>query len=170
MCIRDRAYDWFGPLGRDRLDLKLSKLNQKQLRLLESDSGKEFLKHRGLYASESHSFIKGILFYPYEAWRQKIFDTTPQVNKSHLKSWWIHHCHVQNLDPIGNVWRVLPKADWLSPAIGGELFDNAELKERLNDCFRKEFRPVLLGFFDENHEESERGFVVPDDWGPSPAV
>ena len=117
----------------------------------------------------SHALVKGALFYPYEAWCQNQFESPVEIDTSHDKGWWIHLGSFQKVAIQNRRWRILPKSDWLSPAIGGTLFDSSELLTKLTEKFNSDSRAVLLGLFDKNDEEKERGFVVPNDWAPCPA-
>jgi hypothetical protein len=157
---------WFGPLGRDRLDLKLDKL-ATQLRLLETAEGKALLSERGEKAASGHSLVKGYLFHPYQAWQEQAWDTPAQVNPSHGKGWWIHLGEADQAISGPGQWVRLRKEQWLAPALAGPVMSSSELLSWLSKHFESDPRPPMVAALGA-HGELQRGFVVPDDWEPEP--
>jgi hypothetical protein len=163
---RTQASQWFGPLGRDRLDYKLDKL-QTQLRLLETPEGRALLAERGWSSVESHPLVKGYLFHPFAAWRQQQRRAPHEVNPEHAHGWWIHASDVKEICQRSEQWLILEKSDWLAPAHTGERMNARELEAWLRHYFEAETHPPMLAAMEEGRE-LERGFVVPDDWSPEP--
>jgi hypothetical protein len=160
--------DWFGPQGRDRLDLKLDKLQAHQLRLLEQAEGQAVLQAHGLRNPQSFALVKGYLFHPFADWAADHRPTPPCVNRDHAHGWWIHLSKVSQICQRSARWRILEKQEWLAPAHGPGDIAAEELVARLQRYFDQDDRPPMLVAINEECKESERGFVVPDDWSPSP--
>lgn len=160
--------DWFGPQGRDRLDLKLDKLQSHQLRLLDGAEGRAVLEVHGLGNHQSFALVKGYLFHPFADWVQGHRPTPPCVHRDHAHGWWIHLSEVPQICQRSAQWRILEKHEWLASAHGPGEIAAEELTTRLQTYFDQDDRPPMLVAIDEAGRESERGFVVPDDWRPSP--
>jgi hypothetical protein len=165
---RLKTGNWFGPQGRDRLDLKLHKLNSRQLRLLDSPEGKEMLKERGLSSPEAHALIKGYLFHPFADWKRALFPVPPEVNPQHAHGWWIHESDLGNAIERHDAWQVLPKIDWLAPAKMPSARSKDQILAWVKHHFEHDQRPPMLVALDPSGLEVERGFVVPDSWDPAP--
>jgi hypothetical protein len=159
---------WFGPQGRDRLGLKLAKLNEHQLQLMKRPESQSVLRESGLTQPESHALIKGYLFHPFSDWVCGRLPIPTTVNKGHAKGWWIHQSDVSMIVGRSQHWRYLAKREWLAAAQGSVTMRGTELGSWLNDYFKHEDRPPMLAAVDEAGNERERGFVVPDSWSPSP--
>ena len=160
--------NWYGPGGRDRLDLKLDKLESHQLRLLQRQEGQEQLKERGLAAAESHTLIKGYLFHPFLEWAAGRRLAPACVNREHAHGWWIHLSDLASLGGRGRRWKCLEKREWLAPARGHAAMDTEELEGWLHNHFDSDDRPPMIVAISEEGHEVERGFVVPDTWAPAP--
>lgn len=165
---RRAASEWYGPQGRDRLDLKLQKLESQQLRLLERDEGKAVLEELGLGHPESHALLKGYLFHPFAEWADGHRPTPPCVNGAHAHGFWIHQSDVAFLAHRSLRWLCLAKPAWLAPARGPGTIAAHDLGKWLHDYFANDDRPPMIVAMNGRGHEVERGFVVPDDWPPSP--
>ncbi|MBL1277760.1 MAG: DUF1853 family protein [Ectothiorhodospiraceae bacterium] len=127
---------WIGPGGRDRLDIKLARLFEHQLKLANTVEGRGILK----MLSEAHSpsphmnnrfptilsaaFIKGYLFYPAGEENEMNVEVNDHswypgltLSPVHLKGWWIRHGEKKLLQRGEGIrWLLLPKLRWLSSA------------------------------------------------------
>ena len=93
-----RMSNWYGPhdrnrLGRDRLDIKVEHLLQRQSLISKQPRVAEWLKQRGICIDGCAVILKGRLYYP---WSQKraidtVFDAMAplQCSADHLRSWWL---------------------------------------------------------------------------------
>lgn len=160
--------NWFGPGGRDRLDLKLEKMESHQLRLLQRKEAVALLKEHGLANPESHALIKGYLFHPFADWAKGHRPTPACVNREHAHGWWIHQSDWAAISQRSRQWKWLEKREWLSPAKGTGAIQAKDLGSWLNNYFDADDRPPMLVAMTDDGHEMERGFVVPDDWAPSP--
>lgn len=106
--------DFVGPQGRDRLDLKITKLVHHQLPLAQTpEAGQWFHSHSLPETVASSLLVKGTLFYPYAGdWQ------TPQhpedISPSHSRGWWAETFPSERVEK-DSLWVVLPKLQWLSP-------------------------------------------------------
>lgn len=157
------ASDWYGPRTRDRLDIKLDKLN-KQLRLFETDAGKHWLDERDITALKSSCEMKGYLFHPWKHWSERTFIVPDIVSPQHEKGFWLRVSELEALSGIAQRGRVLPKCDWLARATGGRIVPMSELMESVKLELDERGQPVMIGLWADGPVEVERGSIVPDDW------
>lgn len=165
---RSDAKNWFGPLGRDRLDLKLNKLEGHQLRLLQSEAGQALLAERSISDVSSYAIMKGYLFHPFAQWLRGDFTAPQKVNANHGKGFWLHLCDIHQLTSIADNWVLLTKAEWLAPAERSDSMSTEEFATHLHHYFSTESRPPMVTALDDRGQERARGFIVPDSWEPSP--
>lgn len=157
---------WFGPNARDRLDLKLAKMRDHQLRLGSRDSGRRALQKLGVESAKSYGLIKGYLFdalNPIYRTNDFIY-AGPQV----LRGWWTHfrdrEAILQRAESEGaSGYLILPRLRWMAPAFSPEVIPLVHL---VQDASLGQ-RPALLALMrwtDGVWHEVSRGFVVPDGW------
>ena len=102
---------WLGPQSRDRLDLKLNKLANKQLPFLHHSVTQAELHTRGLPCEPQQALVlKGYLFEP---WQDKPSSLHSSINAQVTRSNWLYQHQVSQLKPTNVNWVVLPKHDWL---------------------------------------------------------
>ncbi|WP_455365641.1 DUF1853 family protein [Kaarinaea lacus] len=165
---------WYGPNARDRLDIKLDRVFNHQLRLSNSPQGKALLKEKGFQNVQAQTFFKGYLFYPVNSdWRQP--GLLPDIIATdHLKGWWTYANKLQLPESeAGDRWQVLPRLEWLAPRIAkgvhpSTLMDTPQLLDFLDRHFAHN-QPSLLIVQMTNcgnglWQEKSRGFVVSAHW------
>jgi hypothetical protein len=154
---------YVGSMTRDRLDLKVVHLRDKQLHLANLPEGQASLPIA--YESvRARALLKGWLFYP--------ANTTPQpasgLSTQHLQAWWARWGQL-NLSPSLH-WRILPRLAWLTPAILFDatcLLNESEFVLHLSEHFTQHQLPVLvagLAVQDGVWYEQTRGFIVSSNW------
>jgi hypothetical protein len=113
----DDAAHWYGPRVRDRFDLKLNKLLQKQAKLSESHAGKQVLSERGIDSVAVKILSRGRLFFPWERFFSGALTLPDVVSKEALKGWWLHKGMYAALKTLGDVRFELleDKKTWLAP-------------------------------------------------------
>lgn len=171
------GYAWLGPNPRDRLDRKLARMRDHQLRLGEREEARKLLVG-ALAINEPllpEAYMKGYLFYPADGdWRHP--EPLPDgVSRGHLTGWWTHAG--DRLIPAESArsrWCVLERLQWLAPAYFPSrdapypLLDAATLNTLLDTHFATERAPLLLSevrLNDQGHwREVSRGFIVSDRW------
>lgn len=161
-----RWADWVGPNQEDRLDLKLNRLLDHQLRLGEHPAARESLARLGVAGLERELELKGRLFHLAGA-RHQPPPAFPAAREPH----W--HCTLGQLEallPRRRSFRPLARNAWLAPLESTEqdTVPARTLLERLQAQLGPGSRPQLVASLDERGNERERFFVTPDGWGGRP--
>lgn len=155
----DQLSDYIGPGKKDRLDIKWERLLEHQLPLSATEKGIATCKEQGVKAPAQVLLLQGYLFHPFtEGVPTSI---AQEINPNHLKGWWLTHSEIELLEDEFE-FAQMKKPYWLSPNFS-QTMQLKELKERLQET---EF-PILItrGKFRNNDwEEHDRGFIVPDTW------
>lgn len=159
---------WFGPMLRDRLDLKLRHMRQQQSQLAQLPEAQAQLERRGWRIDQTRCLMKGRLFYPVDG---AAHPTPNDVATEHPQGRWSRRTQFQQQIRFeAERWMVLTKHQWFS----SHRFDptmadhNPAVSPTLNPDQPIQ-RPVCLaGLMQQgtNWIESQRLFLVPDDWGP----
>ena len=160
---------YYGPNARDRLDVKLDKLFNKQLKLAKHPCAKTLLQNEfGIQQMKSAALLKGYLFYPWTIPSQQ--HTNPQwINPRHLQGWWCYQSdftYKLDITPKDRRWLILSRLEWLSPI---DYADPAQILQArtLGSLISQQKSPPLvveLEYTKQRWREISRGFVVPDNW------
>ncbi|MEH6344216.1 MAG: DUF1853 family protein [Bermanella sp.] len=103
---------WLGPQCRDRLDLKLNKLNNQQFPIINHPQTQAILAQRGISPPASQALIlKGYLF---SKW-QSDFTLPSEVNSACLMGQWLHQKDISELIQPDCHWLLIEKPNWLGP-------------------------------------------------------
>ena len=157
----DRPDYFIGPNLADTLGRKMHKIFGRQLSLGERPAAQALL---GEPLAAARALIKGWLFYRRD---DPINGESFGVSSPHCRGWW---CRIDELDHhLSESSMILPRLSWLAPAqvehTEFSSFDQADasLKQRLasNDM------PVMVANLSQDKalwRETDRGFVVPQDW------
>lgn len=151
-----------GPAGKDRLDLKLSRLFDHQLRLSNAAGLGEPVLAR--------AFVKGRLFYPLENdWR--LAETAKGLSPRHLRGWWTRSVDSAILAHSPQTrWAVLSRYEWLSPVLTSAPLDQEEFAARVRLQFELHLEPVMVAALERHGDnlwvESSRGVIVYPSWPP----
>ena len=165
-------HTFLGPGGHDRLDLKLARIFQHQLRLGKTASGLAALPD-GVSLDKTQVLIKGYLFYPTNSGVVAPDATELSgVSASHSSGWWIRHGqtplprHTENTG-----WIILPRLHWLAPvrlAQDAAVQTYAHMCHTLAEHFQTTNEALLLVALIHDQEniwhEVTRGFVVHEQW------
>ncbi|HKR39297.1 MAG TPA: DUF1853 family protein [Paraburkholderia sp.] len=157
--------EFVGPNLRDRFDLKLTHLRDRQLRL---SAHEEFasLGYEGQWLAQM--FVKGWLFYRAGVAAPSRVEDAPELAAGHGRGWWVTHSDWPAFagQQAADGWSVLPRLAWLAPrrlAAAPTVDPNAIL-----DALARPDEPVLIAAFTADsaggYREQSRGFIVPDDW------
>lgn len=164
---------WVGPNARDRLDLKLAHLQEKQLPFAGQPRTRDILKAQyNITALQSQVLLKGILFLPASSHSLSI---APQINPHHQGGRWCHYTQlieILNRDLDGEYyWQELDKPDWLSSSLMRDADDlnmltSGELKQTLESGDTRMRARLYCRFIRNNkhYAEIERIFAVPSGW------
>jgi hypothetical protein len=167
----DRAElaDYVGPNLQDRFDLKLAHLLGHQLPL---SAREEFgtLGYAGPWRAQM--LVKGWLFY---RWRFAA-PVAHAVDPAHHRGFWVTRGEWPAFcaDRAGALWRVLPRLAWLAPRppVSNDSVDamGLSLPAVLGQRLAQQNGPTMVAAFERTAEhdgswrETDRGFVVPDEW------
>jgi len=155
---------YVGTMTRDRLDLKVAHLRDKQLHLASTPEGGGSLPtaHEPVCA---RALLKGWLFYPANFLRQPALG----LSEHHLQAWWARWGQL-NL-PQGLRWQVLPRLMWLTPTItldATSLLGESDFVLHLTEHFAQHQIPVLVSGLIRQQDgvwlECTRGFIVAPNW------
>jgi hypothetical protein len=154
--------NWWGPMKRDRLDLKLGHMQTHQCQLSRLPAAKQKLEEYDIVVDEAWSIVKGRLFYP---GGDAVHPAPDNAAASHLAGWWQTRAAFNEACPAnaGIRYSLLDKRQWLSPVLPEQLqFFNGVLNASRHRQMSAD-RPVMLAACADSVELS-RGFVVPDAW------
>lgn len=179
-------HQWIGPNCNDRLDKKLHRLLQHQLKLSYHPAGQKRLTQAGIQCQQLRTALQlqGYLFYP----AHTALPPPRHSSATHLRGCWYNWRAFEELlnRQTSSVWTLLPKTNWLSPAyIRKVSSDNQvplalssdQLAQQLSAYFHhpvtdtgavpRNQRPLLLAELATEGDiwrEQARCFVVPDHW------
>lgn len=149
---------YYGPNAKDRLDIKLSKIFDHQLKLSEHLE-EEY---------ESKAFVKGTLFYPHvNKWIS--WPAPAPIAATHTRGWWLRLSDKAfESFPKTSKWLPLERRQWLSPqqisyAMRHLLLNGDEIVNLASQApyvMLAEFEDDGSGFY----VEKSRGFIVRDTW------
>ncbi|QFT56346.1 DUF1853 family protein [Microbulbifer sp. THAF38] len=156
---------WVGPGLKDRLDIKIKRMAEHQLPLIQQQAVQPLLNALGLHIEQQWTLMPGRLFSPLP------IHSNPFFNKklTHLqdKNWWADLETFKGLfqgsDTAGLRWFHLPKRAWLAPIESDEARGNSfkQLTVGLENSTVN--KPLCFALVGEKGEIS-RGFIVPSNW------
>jgi hypothetical protein len=171
---------YHGTYLKDRLDIKVHRIFDHQLKLSENREAKPLLERLGLAHLETRAWVKGVLFYPSQSdWKNH--EHPPEISAHHSRGWWteadVLDVPVQGLE---NRWVLLPKYRWLSPVVidpaihpntqtEQALLTFAEMKDQCRTHFSEHLSPLMWAelSFEPSIQawlEVSRGLVVHAGW------
>jgi hypothetical protein len=158
--------NWWGPMKRDRLDLKLGHMQTHQCQLSRLPAAKQTLEKYDIVVDEAWSIVKGRLFYP---GGDAVHPAPHNTAGSHLSGWWQTTTEFNDACPAnaGIRYSRLDKSQWLSPVLPQQLAFLNGLSGTDRHGQIPADRPVMLAACADGVELS-RGFVVPDAWPCGP--
>lgn len=163
---RRRHDHWLGPGSHDRLDIKLQRLCEHQLRLSSSQQAQALLTELTCRQIKSALWLGGYLFQPW----QDGCEPPTGANPMHLGGSWLRLCdwlHSAVTDSDAQ-WQPLPRQTWLAPAQleDSQLWQAEDVQQWIVDANRSQAR--LLARVEPDADghwvERERLFVVSDSW------
>ncbi|HZW23439.1 DUF1853 family protein [Noviherbaspirillum sp.] len=159
---RGRHADYFvGPNLADTLGVKVRKIMDRQLSLSQHPAAATLLP---MPVTSAEALVKGWLFYQ---GRTPEAEHPQGVSHAHCRGFWCALQETEGLD--AEAYAILPRLSWLAPArlAGGEGMDKEALRAKLEAHFHANSSPVLVALLRREGGvllETDRGFVVPDDW------
>jgi hypothetical protein len=167
----DGEHLWIGPQTRDRLDIKIARVLEHQLKLHQQPLAQQQLHALGVDTVEPQMLIKGYLFQPLSRCQPQTALPLPDYacNTSAHAQW-------LSLDQLSTVlddqhpWHLLHKRHWPAPPYAENLNDPLsadELNERVSHVIERENRPYLViqsGSDSSSPQALKRYFVTPPGW------
>ena len=155
---------WLGPNSRDRLDLKVEHMMQRQIRLSEQPAAQALLSSLGIDSLAGEVEIKGWLF--------GNAGETILPPRGHNAARPVRHwLRIEDLHDLLAVesysgLALLPRLQWLAPARreDTEVLPPATAEAQLHNHFQRNNRPVLVAAFGNAGIELDRFFVTGQDW------
>jgi uncharacterized protein len=159
---------FIGPGGYDRLDLKLSKIFDRQLQLSHSPACH-------VKVDTNMAFVKGMLYYHPSATPTL---PPPGISAAHLRGWWVRHqSDVIPQTSTDSCWIILPRLSWLAPAHlppNVAVMKYSEIVQKVQENFLARNNALLLAELTQDAagywREIARGFVVTTIWPVSDAA
>lgn len=157
--------DWLGPDNRDRLDLKLDQLLQRQILLGDNPTAKQKLRDLGVVEPAREIAFKGYLFQS----RTAAPPPPPAYNHDCHLNHWLGSDQIQShATELGSeAFQILPKMRWLCRARCEQPRETVSAEQLLSlvaAYFENATYPLLIAAMDKNGVESSRFFVTPDTW------
>ncbi len=150
-----------GPNLADSLGAKMRQILDRQLSLSTHPAAQMHLPQA---VDSAQALIKGWLFY------HRIESEAPLslgVSAGHCRGFW---CQLDELDSLsGERFLIMPRLTWLAPAREPLVacLDRQGLRGALHEHFAVDTLPVMVAVVEERGSlalETERGFIVPNDW------
>ncbi|MEM6582486.1 MAG: DUF1853 family protein [Pseudomonadota bacterium] len=157
---------WLGPNAKDRLDIKLNRLQQHQSVLGRLPQAQAQLAALGVGTVIPEVAIKGYLFAPLSP----TMDTPLGYNPRGTMQRWlsIEQLNASAAELQGDYFLPLPKARWLSPVCAAPLkkcVSRSQLTTTLRSLLAEtEGRPQLTAALDADGSELYRFFTTPEHW------
>ena len=157
-----------GPNRSDRLDKKWQRLMAHQLNLSRTEAGNDQAEAINLVPDQRTLLLRGYLFYPYSHWQTCQADVP--VNPDHARGWWLRSSDSEVLEDNYR-YTILMKPCWLAPARAN--FQKSLSFKELLEITTHITTPLLIARLSYNEgdcywHESDRGFMVPDNWNLQP--
>lgn len=165
------AEQWLGPDAKDRLDLKLAHLLQRQTRLSDTPAAKAALATMDIAVGITEAAFRGYLFTP----GNNPLPPPPGFNVQHpLSQWFTRKAIVENVLPEhqANAFTLLPKMQWLGPAQiddANQILSTEQITALIERHFSADSYPLMIAALDAFGCEQHRFFVTHDGW-PEPAA
>jgi hypothetical protein len=157
------GFNWHGPAMRDSLGRKCSRINEHQLKLSKLPAASETLRNFSINSIESEALMLGRLFYPFTDWVSNSLVFPSNVSRSHTNGWWMYASNLCSLSKTTQLcYLPLMKYDWMA---------ETEMQSPPSKIKFKGIRhPQMVAVFKQGEQnkfyEIQRGFIVPNDWGP----
>jgi hypothetical protein len=155
------SFDSFvGPNLADSLGRKMRKVFDRQLQLGAHPAAQHLLPRP---VTSAKALVKGWLFYP-----AGTYFAMAGIAAGHCRGFWCTLSDLAQMD--ADRFLILPRLQWLAPFRASSatwMLDRAQLAAELSDHFSTSGTPVLVALVREQAGsivETERGFIVPDDW------
>ncbi len=143
-----------GPAARDNLERKANKLFGSQLEL-----GQEHLPD----IENRLGFVRGRVFYELDA--DEPAERPQCLAANHGRGLWVRSGAVDQLERFEDRgFHFVDKPTWLAPMVEPEVLSFPRFLDQLDDHFEGPAFPVMVSIRNGEGSETQRCFVVPDEW------
>lgn len=157
---------WFGPGKKDRLDLKVRHLRDRQILLSRHPVARAQLERLGIELDDRAVILKGRLFYP---WAQHGLERHPcAANPAHLFGHWLTRSRFEQAYDRHARFVPLIRSGWMAGRATLALTDVVSVRGLLERVESGSYRLPIHVARVESGREAERLFVVDDGWEASP--
>ena len=166
------CHHWLGPQSRDRLDIKLKTLNERQFPILHHPQCQALLANLKIKQPIHQRLIfKGYLFNRFQNAYSLPTDVNPLCNMGE----WLHQKYIAELTQGHDTWSFVKKSQWLGP-LKLPKSENKHLimgKEKTNKFVHDHFAGsqgnyalMLIKLIENQNEYAEinRYFIMDDAW------
>lgn len=160
--------EWLGPNAADRLDLKLTHLVNRQIRLAQHPAARQLLHSRGIAGLDREIEMKGYLF---QSLRDPLHPPLG-CNPEHALEYWLDIGQLESYlgESDANSYLLLPRMLWLSRVQNGagqRGITASELRLTLSERLAAGQLPLLVAALDDTGQEIRRFFVTGPTWPPA---
>ena len=171
--------NWYGPNRRDRLDLKVTHLLQRQSIVSKDQRVRQWLEQKGLSIDQCAVILKGRLYYPWDSllatsarsteqlkpedWLKRL-NSPRQCCSHHLYSWWFNESQFNQEFDSKQCFVPLIKQGWMEsiPTLNEQgACDKNYLIKTISD--KKLHLPLQFQVCNPCHDW-ERAFLVQENW------
>lgn len=162
---------FIGPGGKDRLDIKVKKMFDHQMKLCYEPEVLEELKSKSIDKFSTYCFLKGKLFYHINQ-KQKNTVEIP-INPIHKKGFWLYHKELGDFlrDKHEGFWIICPSLFWISDfhdiLHACDPLENEVLVKTVTELFKNGKKSCYLFYItktETGRKLESHGFVVQDQW------
>ena len=153
--------NWYGPAKKDRLDLKVEHLLHHQTKICERQATRKILDAKNISIDACAVILKGRLFY--EALKEPVIPPEHACFE-HCKSRWFRRDDFEKYYHHDNDFYPLIGVGWMASPDSGLSKHSLSMQEVLKRIDEVSYRLPLLLMVCRNGLESERIFVVQNDW------
>lgn len=158
--------NWHGPGKKDRLDLKVEHLLNRQSVICQRPAVQKLLQEMGHHVDACGVILKGRLFYPYANRENGIMPV--DANPRHLRSYWLTMSDLQKKNAAANheAKRFFPLVGygWMASIPQDHKIEWLSMNELLKAINNGDFRLPLQLSCKQQEGGNERFFVVADHW------
>jgi len=162
---------WYGPNRRDRLDIKVAHLSERQSLLSRDKRASHWLSTQGIHIEQCAVILKGRLYYP---WNERMVNVkTENLARSlapkecdggHLYSYWLNKSLFNQVFTEQEEFLLLINRGWMEK-IPTNIESDFLTKTAINETLSKNIIRLPLHLQLENpHDSWDRLFLVDDTW------
>jgi len=156
---------WLGPGCKDRLDIKLNRMIDKQTRLSTTEEGIRTLEKIDVFQPLREICLKGYFFYPLN----EVMPPPPQSHQHHARGHWLPLQSMHLLEDQ-SVWHIMKKEQWLAPVsldANSKLLNKKNLEVEVKSRLSSNPFPIMAANMQASNGhylEQGRYFITPDNW------